>query len=201
MNRDHARLVYYEQIKRVVPLEAVLARYGVLADLKRSGRQLTGRCPIHGSGKNRRQFVVDLTKQVWRCFSPEHDSGGSTLEFVAAMENVDIHEAALLIADWFAIRCEPARSQRRERRKSVSDNNRPTHRVYAAKKRDEGQKDWLTEIGSAWIFSYADDKKTGVNIQLTALPVGDRIVLFENDAEDPHKADTSEKKSNARSKR
>lgn len=201
MNKEHAQRVYFEQIKRAIPLAAVLEHYGVLHSLKRVGRQLHGPCPIHG-GTNKRQFSVDLTQGVWKCFSPDHigPAGGGMLEFVAAMERTDIREAALMVGEWFAIRPAASQVQRVQRRKTVSDTNRPTHRVFAAKKRD-GQKDWLTEIGSAWIFSYQDDKKTGVNIQLTALPVGDRIVLFENDAEDPQKADASEKKAPARSKR
>lgn len=202
MDKEHARRVYFEQLRRAVPLAAVLEHYGVLKRLRGSGRNLQGACPIHG-GRNKRQFSVDRQKNVWRCFSPDHvgEDGGGMLEFVAAMEKTDIYGAALKVSEWFAIRPVKSSVQRKEqRRRTVSDNNRPTHRVFSAKKR-EGQKDWLTEIGSAWLFSYDDDKKSGVNIQLTALPVGDRIVLFENDAEDPHKADASDKKTTARSKR
>jgi hypothetical protein len=39
----------------------VLQRYGVLAELKKIGSQLFGRCPIH-QGSNQKQFVVDLNK-------------------------------------------------------------------------------------------------------------------------------------------
>jgi hypothetical protein len=180
LDRDHARLVFYEQVKRVVPLEAVLARYGVLAELKRSGRQLTGRCPIH-RGSNKRQFVVDLSKGVWRCFSPEHDSGGSTLEFVAAMENVDIHEAALRVADWFAIRFAPSRGQRKQRRKTVS-GEKPSHKAYVVEERDSEDKNgFWTRVGSAW--PHGDGK--GLNIQLASgLAVSGRIVLREYTEED-----------------
>ncbi len=71
MNREHAQRVDFELIKRIVPLAAILERYGVLPELKRVGTQLKGCCPIH-KGSNPRQFVVDLNKNVWRCFSPSN---------------------------------------------------------------------------------------------------------------------------------
>ena len=195
MDRDHARLVFYEQIKRVVPLEAVLARYGVLEGLKRVGRELTGTCPIH-NGTNKRQFSVNLHKQLWRCFSPEHDSGGSTLEFVAAMENVDIHEAAQRVAEWFAIRFEPRRIQPKQRRKSVS--GQPSHKAFVVEDRGEGddKNAFWTRVGSAW--PHSDGK--GLNIQLAPnIAVSDRLVLREytpEDAEEDNKKPSNGKRSN-----
>ena len=102
MNTDHAKRVYFEQLRRVVPLAAVLEKYGVLHELKRIGASHKGCCPIH-NGSNRRQFVCDLQKNVWKCFSPHCDRGGGVLEFVAAMERVDLLESARLIAGWFAV--------------------------------------------------------------------------------------------------
>ena len=61
MDRQHAERVYFEQLKRTVPISAVLERYGILSDLKRVGSQLKGCCPIH-QGSNSKQFVVDLNK-------------------------------------------------------------------------------------------------------------------------------------------
>jgi hypothetical protein len=69
----------------------------------------------------------------------------------------------------------------------MSEGNRPTHKVYSAQKR-EGEKDWLTLIGKAWPFEFRDKKtnamRTGMNIQLSAMPIGDRMVLFEYTDED-----------------
>lgn len=195
MNRDHAQRVYFEQIKRVVRLESVLARYGVLDDLRRTGRQLTGCCPIH-KGTNKKQFVVDLDKQLWRCFSPEHDEGGSTLEFVAAMENVQVREAALRIADWFAIRLEPGQMQPKQRRKNVS--GQPSHKAFVVEDRGEGddKNAFWTRVGSAW--PHGDGK--GLNIQLAPnIAVSDRLVLREYTAEDEaedKKPSTNGKRSN-----
>ncbi len=191
MNTAHVQRVYFEQLKRVC-LESVLARYGVLDDLKRSGRQLVGCCPIH-KGSNRKQFVVDLDKQLWRCFSPEHDEGGGMLEFVAAMENVEVREAALRIADWFAIRAE-GQVQPKQRRKTVS--SQPSHKAFVVEDRGEGddKNAFWTRVGSAW--PHGDGK--GLNIQLAAnIAVSDRLVLREytpEDAEEDNKKPNGNKR-------
>ena len=56
MRREHAERVLFEQLKRTVPIEAVLAKYGI--ELKRRGESLVGCCPIH-NGTNARQFAAD----------------------------------------------------------------------------------------------------------------------------------------------
>src|SRR5919108_6678237 len=91
MPRNRKYRVDFAEIKRVVPLAYILSHYGLLERLKRVGSQLTGCCPIH-NGSNRKQFVVDLNKNSWRCFG-ECDRGGGTLELVAEIERVDITEA------------------------------------------------------------------------------------------------------------
>ena len=93
----------FDAIRRTATITAVLDRYGLLADLKPSGLQLKGRCSIHGGSKTSRSFVVDPTKNVWHCFSPSCARGGGSLELVAELENVDVRQAAILVARWFAI--------------------------------------------------------------------------------------------------
>jgi hypothetical protein len=186
MNREHAQRVYYEQLKRAVPLSSVLARYHVLDKLKRSGRQLAGCCPIHG-GSNKRQFVVDLDKQLWRCFSPEHDAGGSILEFVAAMEKVEIRKAAELIAQWFAI-APPRRVPQQKRRRRPMSGEKPSHKAFVVEDRGEGDEKnaFWTRIGSAW--PHGDGK--GLNIQIAPnIAVSGRLVLREYTEEEPSEDD------------
>jgi hypothetical protein len=179
VNTAHAERVYFEQIKRMVPIEAVLARYGALDGLKRSGRQLVGRCPVH-RGSNKRQFCVDLDKNVWKCFSPDCGRGGSVLELVALMDNVDVREAALRLADWFAIRA-GENLQLKRRRKQVS--GQPSHKAFVVEDRGEGEdKDaFWTRVGSAW--PHGDGK--GLNVQIApGLSVSGRLVLREYTSED-----------------
>ena len=86
MKSEHARRVFDFQEARMVPLAAVLERYGILGDLKRIGSQHFGCCPIH-RGSNRKQFVCDLAKNVWNCFG-DCNRGGSTIELVSAIETL-----------------------------------------------------------------------------------------------------------------
>ena len=96
--------VDYKELKASITIEMVLERYGVLSELKKSGRNLAGRCPIH-RGSNPRQFSVNPAKNIWNCFG-DCKAGGNVLDFVAMMEFGDqdpesIRKAALLLKDWF----------------------------------------------------------------------------------------------------
>lgn len=185
MKREHAwRILDYQSVRRSVPLAAVLERFKILSELKRIGRQHFGTCPIH-NGTNRKQFVCDLDADVWRCFG-DCDRGGGTLELVAELERVDIHHAAQLVASWFALQGgNPINQRTTGRRRAMSEGSKPDYKVFSAQKR-EGEKDFLTRIGSGWSFSTKDGRK-GMNINLSALPLGERIVVFE--AEDEEETD------------
>lgn len=173
--------INFDAVKRV-PITAVLARLGILETLRRSGSRLVGVCPIH-RGTNKRQFSVDENKGLWTCFGDCHASG-SAIDLVAALHGVAVRDAAALIGEWFAIQSRtPATSSvNYERRKRVSGH--PTHKVFAVRDADPDDanaKPWYTRIGSAWPIKSGK----GLSIQLDALPVGDRLVLFEfeNDEE------------------
>jgi DNA primase len=53
--------VDFKAIKQVVPIEAALNRYG--AKLKRSGKELRGRCPIH-KGEGTDTFHANTDKNA-----------------------------------------------------------------------------------------------------------------------------------------
>ena len=166
----------FDYIRRVVSLSMILSRYGLHETLTVSGTQLKGACPIH-SGSNRRQFVVDTRKNVWRCFA-DCNRGGGVLELVAELEHIDITNAARLVAGWFAISSPP---QPTPRRSPMSDkNSRPSHKVFVVEDRGEGTDAFWTRIGSAW--PNKDGK--GFNIALAALPINGRLVLREFTDED-----------------
>jgi hypothetical protein len=59
-------------------------------------------------------------------------------------------------------------------------NKKPTLIAYSIRERGEGQKAIWTRIGAAWPHGSG----TGFNIQLEALPLGDRIVLTEPKADE-----------------
>jgi DNA primase len=80
-------------------MEQVLEHYGILDKFKPGADSLNGPCPIH-KGSNPTQFRVSLSKNIWNCFS-ECKHGGNVLDFIAEMENVSIHAAALKAIEWF----------------------------------------------------------------------------------------------------
>jgi DNA primase len=87
-------------LKALVNLEAVLRHYGV-EGLRRSGRSdhLRGPCPLHGRGGGD-AFHASLSKNAFRCFYCR--AQGNVLDFVAAMEQCSVWEAALRLQHWFA---------------------------------------------------------------------------------------------------
>lgn len=93
------RFIGFDRLKQSVTMEQVLARYGLLEQLRRRGDNLSGVCPLH-QGHNPAQFQVSLTKNCWFCFG-DCQSGGSIVDFVARKEGLTIREAGLLLQDWF----------------------------------------------------------------------------------------------------
>ena len=85
--------VSFAEVKAAVGMRLVLADYGVLEKLRRSGReQYRGRCPIHG-GEGRDAFHAHLEKNVFHCFAC--GAGGNVLDLVAELEQCSAREAAL----------------------------------------------------------------------------------------------------------
>jgi DNA primase len=91
--------VDFKAIKAAVTMEQVLDHYGFADRFKKTGDSLSGPCPIHG-GSNPTQFRISISKNIWNCFS-ECKRGGNVLDFIAGMEEVSIHAAALKAIEWF----------------------------------------------------------------------------------------------------
>jgi hypothetical protein len=66
------------------------------AELKPSGKELRGCCPIHG-GDNPTSFVVDAEAGRWHCFSCLR--GGDVIELARYAWNYERHEAPMAGAD------------------------------------------------------------------------------------------------------
>jgi DNA primase len=120
--------VDFQSIKQSVTLEMVLAHYRIsLRKVNQSS--LRGTCPLpsHSSSKSGESFGANLIKNIWACQSHsciearQGRKGGGVIEFVAAMENVSIREAALQLQNWFGVTSTPAHPRapnRREEEKS-----------------------------------------------------------------------------------
>src|SRR5579864_9203316 len=89
----------FKAVKAAITMEQVLEHYDLLDRFKRSGDSLSGPCPIH-KGSNPTQFRVSVSKNIWNCFS-ECKHGGNALDFIAEMEKVSIHAAALKAIECF----------------------------------------------------------------------------------------------------
>lgn len=90
----------FSAVKRTVSLEAVLRHYQI-PGLRRHRDQLQGCCPIH-HGQRNDSFRAHLTKNIFQCFACR--ARGNVLDFVAAMEQCSIREAALRLQQWFGVR-------------------------------------------------------------------------------------------------
>jgi DNA primase len=112
--------VSFDEIKTVVTLEMAITRYGIR--LRRvNANTLRGKCPLpmHGSGKSNESFTATLTKGVggaWACQSQSCIKsrgriGGNVLDFVAAMEQCSVRDAAIKLQMWFLV---PAAGESRE---------------------------------------------------------------------------------------
>ena len=93
--------VDFKAVKAAITMEQVLTHYGLMDKFTRKGDSLNGPCPIH-KGSNTTQFRVSISKNIFNCFS-ECKQGGNVLDFIAKMENVSIHSAALKAIEWFQL--------------------------------------------------------------------------------------------------
>jgi len=91
--------VDFKAVKSAITMEQVLEHYGILDKFKRGTDSLSGPCPIH-KGSNPTQFRISISKNIWHCFS-ECKHGGNVLDFIAKMDDVSIHAAALKAIEWF----------------------------------------------------------------------------------------------------
>ena len=88
--------VDFKAVKQSVTIEQILGRYGV--KLKKSGKELRGRCPIH-QGDGTDSFHANTEKNAFHCFSCQ--AKGNVLDLVAAIEKCSVRDAALKLKDWF----------------------------------------------------------------------------------------------------
>lgn len=92
----------FAELRRQVSMEQVLSHAGILGELRGSGAQRRGRCPIHAAdGDRRRTFSANLRKNVFQCFDPECNAHGNVLDFWAAWKRLPLLEAAQQLAAIF----------------------------------------------------------------------------------------------------
>ncbi len=77
-----------EAIKQANPIESVVVRYGI--ELRRAGRALVGRCPLH-EDHGRPNFYMWGDTSSWWCF--RCNLGGDVVRFIELVDQVDFLEA------------------------------------------------------------------------------------------------------------
>jgi DNA primase len=116
------KFVDFKAVKSAITMEQVLRHYKLFDTFKQSGDSLSGPCPIH-KGSNPTQFRVSISKNVWNCFS-ECKHGGNTLDFIARMDNVSIHAAALRAVEWFNLDADAVAADSTQKPEEANDRPR-----------------------------------------------------------------------------
>jgi DNA primase len=94
--------VDFKAIKAAVTMQMVLDHYGV-KKLTRLKDELRGPCPIHKGTPRGQNFSSNILKNTFKCFSQACGAHGNVLDFVAAMENCTVRDAALKLNEWFKV--------------------------------------------------------------------------------------------------
>jgi len=87
--------VRLRELRRLVCIEQVLDRRGLLDGLTRRGHRLVGPCPVH-RGDNPTAFVVDCRRELWNCHTVCR--GGDVVELIRALDDLSYAEVASTLA-------------------------------------------------------------------------------------------------------
>jgi len=105
----HPSHLAFSHLKRLVSIERVLTARGAIASLKQRGQRLIGPCPVH-HGDHPQAFVVDLSKDLWYCFT-RCRGGGDVVELVQRMDHCPYPEIARYLASLAQVAPTPAKAK------------------------------------------------------------------------------------------
>jgi DNA primase len=111
----------FSLLKKRVSIVDVLKAYDLYADLKKSGDQLRGICPIH-EGSDKREFIVTPSKNEWYCHG-DCKEGGDILSLISKVDQCSVKEAALDIASKFSFNGTPKNGKRPTQPKSKPEKS------------------------------------------------------------------------------
>ena len=92
--------VDFKALRQRIPIEQVCAMLGI--QLKKTGAQLRGSCPICSRASDRCFVVTPAINRFW-CFG-DCQSGGDIIELVAQVKQLSQKDAAHLLAEHFGER-------------------------------------------------------------------------------------------------
>ena len=94
LGAETLRPIDFAELRRRISMQQVLDLLQ-WRPASRSGCQLRGPCPVHGSTNERsRSFAVHVQKGVFRCFKPGCPAKGNQLDLYALATGLPILEAA-----------------------------------------------------------------------------------------------------------
>ena len=97
------RSIDFAELRRRVSMTDVL-RLIEFAPTSRSGDQLRGPCPVHGSTREgSRIFSANLAKNTYRCFKADCDSKGNQLDLYVAVSHLPVYQAAIELCERLGI--------------------------------------------------------------------------------------------------
>jgi DNA primase len=92
--RGLSRRTVIEEARAKVSVDELAEHLGT--ELRTSGKELRGRCPLHG-GENPTSFAVDAEEGLWNCYSCAR--GGDVVELARYAWGYEKHEVAMACAD------------------------------------------------------------------------------------------------------
>jgi transposase len=96
--------VDFRFLRQQVTMKPVLEHLGLMAQLRGSGAQRRGPCPIHSHpGDQQRTFSVHLDKNAFQCFQADCGAKGNALDLWAAVHRLPLYDAALHLAETLGI--------------------------------------------------------------------------------------------------
>jgi transposase len=101
-----SRWLDFAQVKSQLPMRQVLEHLNLFAQLRSSGSQWRGPCPVHGQGKGR-TFSVHLEKNVFQCFDAKCAIKGDVIDLWAAIKGLKLRDAALELVAAFNLKPAP----------------------------------------------------------------------------------------------
>jgi hypothetical protein len=91
-------------LRQQIKLKKILAHLCILGQMRGSGPQRRGPCPVHSHpGDRERTFSVHLGKDAFRCFQADCGAQGNALDLWAAIHRLPLYDAALHLAETFGL--------------------------------------------------------------------------------------------------
>jgi transposase len=105
----------YAYVRSQVNMERVLSHLGHFDRLRGSGSERRGPCPLHGAPRSRkRDFSVNLDKNVYQCFHLECRSKGNVLDLWKSYHKLGLYDAAQHMAQTFHLLTRPEQKEKTE---------------------------------------------------------------------------------------